>query len=246
MFGTCRADIFWHVASNRQDTTTMVHFQNKQHTTSATVCVCAWSPVKGGGVVKHAFSIAKSSPPWHPFHTLGLSSTTPWHPRAGMHKGVPKSPCILVWTPWPQLGRCSATKTLIPIGSLLQAFWEKHRHVSVLLPQHRTALTLRGNFSGKVLASQTEAASARSYGAGWRMGIKYRLHMGRYNSPVWVMQKHGHESTISKHHQVGRNGLYSGHYSGEFAVPSNAQNAETKHQSGAVHNPTTSLIGFDD
>jgi hypothetical protein len=27
------------------------------------VCVCVWSPVKGGGVVKHTIPIAKSSPP---------------------------------------------------------------------------------------------------------------------------------------------------------------------------------------
>jgi hypothetical protein len=41
-------------------------------------------------------------------------------------------------------------------------------------------------------------------------------------------------------------GLYSGHYSRVFVAPTNARNAETKHQSGAVLNPTTSLIGFDD
>ncbi len=41
------------------------------------LCVCVWSLVKGGGVVKHVIPIAKSSPPWRPFHTLGLSSTTP-------------------------------------------------------------------------------------------------------------------------------------------------------------------------
>ncbi len=32
----------------------------------------------------------------------------------------------------------------------MQAFWEKRRCVSVLLPQHGTALTLKGNFSMKV------------------------------------------------------------------------------------------------
>ncbi len=40
--------------------------------------------------------------------------------------------------------------------------------------------------------------------------------------------------------------LYSRHYSGVFVTPMNAQDAETKRQSGAVPNPTTSLIGFDD
>jgi hypothetical protein len=42
------------------------------------------------------------------------------------------------------LGGCSSS---------LQAFREKCRHVSVLLPHHSTALTLRGNFSMKVWAS---------------------------------------------------------------------------------------------
>jgi hypothetical protein len=98
----------------------------------------------------------------------------------------------------------------------------------------------------KVWASQIEAASARSYDARQRTGINYQLHMGRYNGPVQVVQKHGHKSTISKHHHVGRHGLYSGHYSGVFITPTNAQNTKTKHQSGAVPNPTTSPIGFDD
>jgi hypothetical protein len=49
------------------------------------------------------------------------------------------------------------------------------------------------------------------------------------------MQKHRHKCTISKHNQVGRHGLYSGHYSGVlFVSPKNAQNAEAKCQSGAV------------
>ncbi len=38
----------------------------------------------------------------------------------------------------------------VPVRSSLQEFWEKCRHVSVLLPQLGTALTLRGNFSMKV------------------------------------------------------------------------------------------------
>jgi hypothetical protein len=35
------------------------------------------------------------------------------------------------------------------VRSSLQAFWEKHRFLSVLLPQHKTALILRGNVSVK-------------------------------------------------------------------------------------------------
>jgi hypothetical protein len=66
--------------------------------------------------------------------------------------------------------------------------------------------------------------------------------MGSYNGSVKVLQKHGRKSTTSKGHQVGRYGLNSGYYSRVFVAPKNAQNAETKRQSGAVPNPTTSLI----
>ncbi len=72
----------------------------------------------------------------------------------------------------------------VPVRSSLQAFWEKRRRVSVLLPHCMKALTLRGNFSMKVWASQIEAASACIYGVGQRAGINYRLHMGRYNGPI--------------------------------------------------------------
>ncbi len=33
---------------------------------------------------------------------------------------------------------------------------------------------------------------------------------------------------------MGRHGLYSGHYSGVFVAPKNAQNTKTKHQTVAV------------
>ncbi len=76
-------------------------------------------------------------------------------------------------------------------------------------------------------------------------GKQLPIAYGRYNSPVWVVQKHGYECIISNRNQVGRHGLYLGHYSGIFLAPKNTQNAETKHQSVAVPNPTTSLIDFD-
>ena len=44
----------------------------------------------------------------------------------------------------------------------------------------------------------------------------------RYNGPIQVVQKHGHECIISglvTRNQVGRHGLYPGHYSGIFATP---------------------------
>ena len=44
----------------------------------------------------------------------------------------------------------------------------------------------------------------------------------RYNGPVRVMQKHGHEWIISRLatcNQVGRHGLYPGYYPGIFIAP---------------------------
>ncbi len=44
----------------------------------------------------------------------------------------------------------------------------------------------------------------------------------RYNGPVRVMQKHGHECIISglaTRNQVGRHGLYPGYYPGIFIAP---------------------------
>jgi hypothetical protein len=44
----------------------------------------------------------------------------------------------------------------------------------------------------------------------------------RYNNPIRVVQKHGHECIISRlatRNQVGRHGLYPGHYSGIFVAP---------------------------
>ncbi len=114
------------------------------------VCVCVWSPVKGGGFVKHAIPIAKFSPPWCLFHTLGLSSTTPWDPRGGRAQGGPNESLYLgldsVATAWGLFHNLDS----VPIRSSLQEFWEKRRRVSVLLPQLGTALTLRGRFSMKV------------------------------------------------------------------------------------------------
>jgi hypothetical protein len=79
------------------------------------VCVCVYvsrSPVKGVQVVKHAIPIANSCPHWHPFHTLGLSSTTLWDsrgwlPRRRAQGGSNEALYLGYWTPWPQLGGCS-------------------------------------------------------------------------------------------------------------------------------------------
>jgi hypothetical protein len=53
-------------------------------------------------------------------------------------------------------------------------------------------------------------------------------------APLLVAQKRKHKFYIGMRNQVGRHGLYSGHYPGVFAAPDNAQNAETNRQSGAV------------
>jgi hypothetical protein len=53
-------------------------------------------------------------------------------------------------------------------------------------------------------------------------------------APLLVTQKREHKFYMGVCNQVGRHGLYSGHYSRVFVAPENARNAETKRQSGAV------------
>ncbi len=78
-------------------------------------CVCvSWSPVKGVQGVKHAIPIANSCPRCHPFHTLGLSSTTPWdscgwQPWERAQGGSNELLYLGYWTLWPQFGGCSTT-----------------------------------------------------------------------------------------------------------------------------------------
>ncbi len=218
----------------------------------------SWSPVKGVQVVKHAIPIANSWTHWHPFHTLGLSSTTPrdsrgWQPW-GRAQGGSNEPLYLgYWTPWPQLGGCSTTWTLVPfevfIASILRepqacvcspfSTWDSSdREGQLFFVSVRVGVLLRRSCHRTLLQCKA--------GNGKLLPIAYE----RYNDPVQVMQKHGHECIVSRlatRSQVGRHGLYV-----PWLLPrdirrsKNAQNAETKHQSGAVPNPTTSLIGFND
>jgi hypothetical protein len=64
--------------------------------------------------------------------------------------------------------------------------------------------------------------------------IKCLSCIEKQEGPTQVTRKCGHEFHIGARKQVGRHGLYSGHFSGVFVAPKNAQNAESKHQSGAV------------
>jgi hypothetical protein len=57
-------------------------------------------------------------------------------------------------------------------------------------------------------------------------------HTKKREGPTQVAQKGGHEFHMGACNKVGRHGLYSGHYSGVFIAPKNAQNADTKCQSG--------------
>jgi hypothetical protein len=105
-------------------------------------------------------------------------------PRGACTRGSQQVPASRFGLCGHSLGAVPQPRLLSPSCLHCRHLQEKCRHVSVLLPQRGTALTLRGNFSMKVLASQTEAASARSYGAGQITEIKYQLHMGRYNGPI--------------------------------------------------------------
>jgi hypothetical protein len=169
--------------------------------------------------------------------------------HGGILKGDPTRICILViGLRGHSLGAVPQPSLLSPLRSSSQAFQEMRRRVSVLLPQHGTALTGRGNsFFGSVRIGVLLKGSCHRtlLRCEAENGKQLTIAYARYNGPVRVVQKHGHECIISNRNQVGRHGLYPGHYSGIFVTPKNAQNAETKCQSGAAPNPTTSLIGFN-
>ena len=112
-------------------------------------------------------------------------------PVGGNHgsvlRGVPTSPCIsVIGLRGHSLGAVPQPRLLSPLRSSSQAFQEKCRRVSVLLPQHRTALTGRGNsflLALELGCFSREAAIARCYAAGRRTGKNYRLQMGDTTAP---------------------------------------------------------------
>ncbi len=67
-----------------------------------------------------------------------------------------------------------------------------------------------------------------------KAGIKCLSFIEKQEGPTQVAQKRRHKIHMGTGNQVGRHGLYSGHYSRVFVAPKNAQNAETKRQSGKV------------
>jgi hypothetical protein len=150
-------------------------------------------------------------------------------PVAGKHGGVlkrvPTSPCILViGLRGHSLGVVPQPRLLSPMRSSLQAFQEKCRHVSVLLSQHETALTGRGNSFVSVRVGVLLRRSCHRTLLWCKAGNGKLLPIAheRYNGPVQVVRKHGHECIISgvaTRNQVGRHGLYPGHYSGIFVAP---------------------------
>jgi hypothetical protein len=107
--------------------------------------------------------------------------------HGGVLKGVPTRPCIsVIGLHGHSLGAVPQPRLSSPLRSSSQAFQEKCRCVSVLLSQHRIALTGRGN--SFLLALELgwfsrEAAIARCYGARQGTGIYYQLHMGGTTAP---------------------------------------------------------------
>jgi hypothetical protein len=57
------------------------------------VCVCVFlASGYGWGAVMHEIPISSPPSQWYPFHTLGLSSTTPLDSSWGLLEEVPMSP----------------------------------------------------------------------------------------------------------------------------------------------------------
>ncbi len=105
--------------------------------------------------------------------------------HGSMLKGVPTRLCTLViGLHGHSLGAVPQSRLSSPLRSSSQRFQKKCRRVSVLLPQHRTALTGRGNSLALELGCfSREAAIARCYGARQGTGNNCQLHMGDTMAP---------------------------------------------------------------
>jgi hypothetical protein len=130
----------------------------------------------------------------------------------GVLRGVPTSPYILViGLRGHSLGAIPQPRLLSPLRSSLQAFRENRRHVSVLLSQHGTALTGRGNSFVSVRVWVLLRRSCHCTLLRCKAGNRKLLPIAyeRYNGPIQVVQKHRHECIISglaTHNQVRRLG----------------------------------------
>jgi hypothetical protein len=71
---------------------------------------------------------------------------------------------------------------------------------------------------------------------------RYLAHMGKCIDPTQNAQSAQHLISILTCYQARRHWVYSGHYPRIFVAPKNAQNAETKHWSGAVPIPLLALL----
>ncbi len=88
-------------------------------------------------------------------------------------------------------------------------------------------------YSLSIGQSKTAAAHvARVWGK--EQETRYIARMGKGIGPTENAQSTQNLTSILAHNQARRHWVYSGHYPKKFIAPKNAQNAETKHWSGAV------------
>jgi hypothetical protein len=79
---------------------------------------------------------------------------------------------------------------------------------------------------------------------GKEKGTRYLACMGKRIGPTQNAQSTQHLISILARNQARRHWVYTGHYPKIFVAPKNAQNAETKHQSGAVPIPLLALLAL--
>ncbi len=154
---------------------------------------------------------------------LKPSSTTPLD--RGLREGFPMTLCILdiglrgsCWWAAPQPGDLSLQSI-----NTRPSTWEQLR-------EEGQSLMLG---IGAIIVTCHAAHMARVQ---CKVGIKCLSCTEEQEGPTQDTQNRGHEFHMGTCDQVGRHEPYSGHYSGVFIAPKNAQNAKTKHQhqSGAV------------
>ncbi len=194
-------------------------------------CACvSWAPVKGVQVVKHAIPIANSCPRWHPFHTLGLSSTTPWDSCGWRNTGACSRGFQQAPVSW-LLNSVAAAWGLFhnldsrPLWGLHCKHFERSAEMCLFSFLNMGQLWLGGaTLFVSIRVGVLLRRSCHRTLLWCKAGNKKLLPIAyeRSNGPVRVVQKHGQECIISRlatRNQVGRHGLYPGHYSGIFVAP---------------------------
>ncbi len=211
------------------------------------VCVCFWPPVTKWGTVMHEIPI--SSPPLDDIPSIPQDS-------------------VVLLIQCPSRGafcmrRFQQVRSISVIGLRGSCWWAASqprllpRHIITrvgeamqicVCPPSSTRDRMKNGVDFlKLVVGRSVTAAAHLARVRGRAGNQYLVRMGEMHKPYSRSRRaRNTKYSILAYNQARRHWVYSGHYPGTFVAPKNTRNAETKHQSGAVSIPATSIIGFDD